>query len=121
MSEWPARIFDVSIDGIKALLTEQPFSALPPTRVTGTQQRPVLISQGCGKRAGELHTNHIKPFAIFPELRFELANGRTLSVPCHKKTPTYLNRWGIKSRGGQRESRVRGEAGEREPGRIRLQ
>jgi hypothetical protein len=30
MTEWPARIFDVSIDGTKALLTEQPFSAVPP-------------------------------------------------------------------------------------------
>jgi hypothetical protein len=27
-----------SIDGIKALLTEHPFSVLPPSRVTGTQQ-----------------------------------------------------------------------------------
>ena len=29
MSEWPAQIFDVSIDGTKAFLTEQPFSAIP--------------------------------------------------------------------------------------------
>jgi hypothetical protein len=31
-----------SIDGTKALLTVHPFSALPLSRVTGTQQRPVL-------------------------------------------------------------------------------
>ena len=30
-----------SIDGTKALLTQRPFSALPPSRVTGTQQRLV--------------------------------------------------------------------------------
>ena len=32
---------------------------------------------------------HIKPFADYPDLRFELSNGRTLCVPCHTKTPTY--------------------------------
>ncbi len=36
-----------------------------------------------------LHADHIKPFALFPELRFEVSNGRTLCVPCHKKTGTY--------------------------------
>lgn len=46
--------------------------------------------QHCHTRGGRLHADHIKPFALFPELRFELTNGRTLCVPCHKKTPTYL-------------------------------
>jgi|JI8StandDraft_1071087.scaffolds.fasta_scaffold00207_26 5-methylcytosine-specific restriction endonuclease McrA len=36
-----------------------------------------------------LHADHIQPFALFPELRFEVSNGRTLCVPCHKKTGTY--------------------------------
>lgn len=45
----------------------------------------------CGARGVELNADHIKPFALFPELRFELSNGRTLCVPCHKKTPTYGN------------------------------
>jgi len=36
-----------------------------------------------------IHADHIKPFALFPELRFETSNGRTLCVPCHKKTGTY--------------------------------
>jgi len=34
----------------------------------------------------------IKPFAYFPELRLVIANGRTLCIPCHKKTDTYLSK-----------------------------
>lgn len=43
----------------------------------------------CGKRGGKLHADHIKPFALFPELRFEQKNGRTLCIPCHCKTDTH--------------------------------
>lgn len=46
------------------------------------------IKNGLGKTI-YLHADHIKPFAFFPELRFEVSNGRTLCVPCHRKTPTY--------------------------------
>lgn len=45
--------------------------------------------QDCGARGCELNADHIKPFSQFPELRFEVSNGRTLCVPCHKDTPTY--------------------------------
>jgi 5-methylcytosine-specific restriction endonuclease McrA len=37
----------------------------------------------------ELHADHIKPFALFPELRLALDNGRTLCISCHKTTDTY--------------------------------
>lgn len=43
----------------------------------------------CHTRGGKLNADHIKAFADFPELRFELSNGRTLCFDCHKKTPTY--------------------------------
>ena len=46
----------------------------------------------CGKRGGTLNADHIKPFAIFKELRFDINNGQTLCESCHKKTETFGRR-----------------------------
>ena len=43
----------------------------------------------CGCVGGRLNADHIKPFALFPELRFAIDNGRTLCDDCHRKTETF--------------------------------
>ena len=43
------------------------------------------------KKKIKLQVDHIKPFALFPELRFAIDNGRCLCEECHRKTDT----WGV--------------------------
>ncbi len=44
----------------------------------------------CGDaKGGNLNADHILPFAFYPKLRFDINNGRTLCVECHRKTDTF--------------------------------
>ena len=57
-------------------------------------ERDNYTCQECGARNGNgkkiiLNADHKKPFAYFPELRYEVSNGQTLCLDCHRKTPTF--------------------------------
>lgn len=43
----------------------------------------------CGSHGVTLNADHIKLFALYPELRFAIDNGRTFCILCHEKTDTY--------------------------------
>jgi|SRR3990167_9252541 len=67
-------------------------------------QRDNWICQNCGKQGGRLNVHHRNPFyKILEENQiktveqaknckelWDIVNGRTLCIPCHKQTPSYL-------------------------------
>jgi len=47
-------------------------------------QRDHFTCAICGQVGGVLNAHHIKPYARYPEQRFDLNNGITLCEKCHK-------------------------------------
>lgn len=51
-------------------------------------QRDRFTCINCGYRSKkklDIRADHIKPFSLYPELRFDINNGRTLCIPCDLK------------------------------------
>lgn len=48
--------------------------------------RDGFLCKSCGDaRGGNLQAHHIKPYSSHPKLRFDVSNGLTLCVTCHRK------------------------------------
>lgn len=52
-------------------------------------ERDDYTCQACGEKGGRLNADHVLPFSSFPDLRFEILNGRTLCEDCHRNTDTF--------------------------------
>lgn len=69
--------------------------------------RDKFTCQGCRRVGGPLHADHIKPFAVLLNEHairtledaydcadlWDISNGRTLCVPCHKRTPSFAGNY----------------------------
>lgn len=59
---------------------------------TAVFKRDGYTCQNCKVTGVYLEAEHIKPFALFEELRLEVSNGLTLCKPCHLKIGAKVNR-----------------------------
>jgi len=59
--------------------------------------RDKATCQHCGISGVELHAHHVKLFADFPDLRWEVSNGLTLCYKCHWNLHTALTANGVNS------------------------
>ena len=60
-------------------------------------ERDLYTCQGCYRIGGKLEADHIKPFSLFPEFRFDINNGRTLCEICHEKLGAKVNQYSTKN------------------------
>lgn len=65
------------------------------------KEKDNYICQRCSIKGGYLHSDHIKPFSLYPKLRFKLSNGRTLCKKCH-----YLTGWNLFRENNPRQAQL---------------
>lgn len=53
--------------------------------VEDVKKRDNYTCQICEARGVKLQADHVKPFALYPDLRLDINNGRALCIPCHKE------------------------------------
>lgn len=63
-------------------------------------ERDNYTCKECGRYGGILHVAHVKPWSLYPELRFDINNCRTLCIDCHYlethgKSRPINSKWGL--------------------------
>jgi len=59
----------------------------------GVFERDDYMCGFCGQRGGRLQADHIRPFNLYPEFRFDTGNGQTLCKECHTKKTNLDRIW----------------------------
>jgi len=79
-------------------------------------ERDNYTCQECKQHGGQLQAHHILGYNTFPSKRWDLTNGVTLCISCHKKTDNYGSR-GRDSNSGKIQSTTTGDGDSRTPPR----
>jgi len=83
-----AQISEANLPKIKSILKLRTSGAYRRWRKS-VFERDDYTCQMCKITSEKMIADHIKSFTLFPSLRFDVDNGRTLCINCHKQTETF--------------------------------